>query len=88
MFDKICLILFYIFHVICYIVIIMLFPCITFFLIHSVLKCSILCALIYDIAFYVFLYLIFLFILMIYHGYEIYEEKAFDKRYRHDDDNI
>ena len=80
MYDKISLVLFYIFRVIAYAVIISIFPVITFFMIHDAFSCSILKAIIYDIIIYVVLYALCLIGILIHHGFELSEEKEREKR--------
>lgn len=81
MYDKFCLICFKVFHFLAYAVLVLLWPVIIFFGVISAFECTIIKALIITFVFVLILALIIFIIHSVSYGYDVYQEKEFEKRH-------
>lgn len=83
MYDKFCLILFKIFQFLANAVLVLILPFIIFFSVISAFECTIIKAIIITFLFILILALIIFIIVSVAYGYEVYQDKEYEKRHNH-----
>lgn len=81
MYDKFCLILFKIFQFLAYAVLVLIWPVIIFFAVISAFNCTVIKALIITFVSILILALIIFILVSVAYGYEVYQDKEYEKRH-------
>lgn len=81
MYDKFCLICFKLFQFLAYAVLVLIWPVIIFFGVISAFECTVIKALIITFVFILILALIIFIFVSVAYGYEVYQDKEYEKRH-------